>query len=101
MTEPNITQVSFKGGPVSSVPQPDGVGSGLIPRHAHVCSGQDGVVVRAANRPKLLAHDPALSQVRDNGVQRPASLMGWEGDMICQTLHRQEILVGGSLHVLV
>ncbi|MPC57822.1 hypothetical protein E2C01_051810 [Portunus trituberculatus] len=95
------SQVSSKGGPVSSFPKPDGAGGGLILRHAYVCSGQDGVVVRAAHLIQLTARDCTLAQVSDDGVESSSSLMGGEGDVVCQSLQSEEVFVGGSFHLMV
>lgn len=97
----HLLQVSLEGGSVSFFPQPDGIRSGLIPCHTYICADQDGVVVGAADRPELVARNLALSQVRGDEIHRSASLVGEKGDIVSQTLHRQEILEDGSICILV
>ena len=57
--------------------------------------------VEAARLLELTAQYCTLTELIDDKVRSSFSLMGGEGDMIRQSLHREEVFIGGAFHVLV
>ena len=96
-----MTQVASQRSPVCFIPQPDGAYYGLVTGHVHVHLRQYSVVVRAVYKSQLMTLKTVLLVIRDDRVQCPPSFVCGEGDMICQTLHFQEVLVGIPFQVVI